>query len=697
MNQQMPSNGAGEAPPHLLRSVFGLYQQGALQQAAGAAVNLLKTYPRSFSLWTLAGAINGGLGRFEEAETCARRSIELRPDAVSEHYNLGFALQKQNKVDEAIKAFDAAIALDPRNASAYRNRGALYLAKGDMGCALDDLDKAVSCEPNFVEAIGWRGNIRLQRGELDEALADFQRAIGLRANFAPAYCGIGVVLFRRGQTDGAIDAFQQALRYRPDFAEAFMGLANALYEKGELTDAVRALERAQELDPSAGQTQSMKLAIQAFLCDFEALERATLTDELNPFVTLFLEDNPANQQKRAAHTWRTNFAGAAPMPLPARPKTRPARLRVGYFSADFHDHATLYLMSGLLREHDSQQFDIHCYSYGTMRDDQMRPEMERDATVHDVQALGDEALARLARSHGLDVAVDLKGYTNASRSNLFAWRLAPVQVNYLGYPGTLGTDTFDYIVADHTVITPDTRPFYTEHVIYLPHSYQPNDNRRSVRTASGSRGDLGLPQAGFVFCCFNNANRIGAREFGIWMRVLSRVEGSVLWLLRTNAWVETTLRERAAQHGVDPARLVFGSRAGHEQHQARHGHADLFLDTFNYNAHTTASDALWAGLPIVTKAGQQFSARVAASLLNAVGLPELITETDEQYEARILQLATDMTELRTIRERLMQGRLMHPLFDTERYTRNLERGFRQAYDRYLAGDGPTDISVPDQG
>jgi predicted O-linked N-acetylglucosamine transferase (SPINDLY family) len=348
-------------------------------------------------------------------------------------------------------------------------------------------------------------------------------------------------------------------------------------------------------------------------------------------------------------------------------------VRLGYFSADFHDHATMHLMAGLLREHDRARFEIHAYSYGrTPGGAQREALLGRVDHFADVADLSDRAVVELARGHGLDLAIDLKGYTRNGRSQLFAHRLAPVQVSYLGYPGTSGADFFDYLIADAVVVPDAELAHYSERVVRLPHSYQPNDDRRAIAPAQTTRARFGLPETGFVFCCFNQNYKIGPREWAIWMRLLQRVDGSVLWLLRSNKWAEANLRRAAKQAGVAPTRLVFAGRLHHAEHLERHRHADLFIDTFNVNAHTTASDALWAGLPVVTRPGRQFAARVAASLLTAIDLPELIAESDEAYETLILDLATDPARLAAIRAKLAANRLTAPLFDTVRYTRDFE-------------------------
>ena len=440
---------------------------------------------------------------------------------------------------------------------------------------------------------------------------------------------------------------------------------------------------------------------QRHVCDFSispTLPNASArlgitTDAVPTFAALPWLDNPDHQLQRSI-SWANEKYTRPTSNLPARPSTRPKRLKLGYFSADFHDHATLYLMAGLLREHNKQEFEVFAYSYGRSKSGQWRQQAEQTVDhFFDVTDMSDNQIADLARSHGLDVAVDLKGHTQHTRSQIFQFRLAPIQINYLGYPGSMGADFIDYIVADPTVIPNEQREFYSEKVIYLPHSYQPNDNLRKIKQTETSRTDFGLPENAFVFCCFNNNYKISPNEFDIWTRVLSKVEGSVLWLLKSNKWAEQNLRKEAAERGVDPDRLVFAQKVPHAEHLARHKHADLFVDTFNYNAHTTASDALWGGLPVVTKLGKQFAARVAASLLNAVGLSELITHSGQEYENLILELATQPQKLLKIKEKLERNRLTEPLFDTLRYTRNFEQGLHQAYNLYFSGKSPEDIVV----
>jgi predicted O-linked N-acetylglucosamine transferase (SPINDLY family) len=349
-------------------------------------------------------------------------------------------------------------------------------------------------------------------------------------------------------------------------------------------------------------------------------------------------------------------------------------LRLGYFSADFHDHATMNLMAGLLDRHDRSRFDIHLFSYGDAIRDAMRQRAEACAgTFHDVGRMSDDAVVELATRAKLDIAIDLKGYTKDSRIGLFARRLAPLQVSWLGYPGTLGGDFIDYIIADAQIVPEADRCFYTEKIRSLPNSYQPNDDRRVISDHVFTRVELGLPEQGVVFCCFNNNSKIGPEEFDLWMELLAQVEGSVLWLFRDNNLAAANLAREAERRGIARDRLVFAGRMPQAEHLARQRCADIFLDTFTYNAHTTASDALWAGLPVITKCGRSFAARVAASLLHAIGMPEMVVQTPEDYRKLALDLATGPERLAAVKAKLAANRLSTALFDTVTFTRDIER------------------------
>ena len=348
-----------------------------------------------------------------------------------------------------------------------------------------------------------------------------------------------------------------------------------------------------------------------------------------------------------------------------------------------------------MEQHNRDEFEVFGYSLHGNQQDELGPRLINsfDRFV-DVQNMSDKDVAHKVRQDGIDIAIDLNGYTQYSRTEIFAYRAAPIQINYLGFPGTTGTDFIDYIVADRYIIPPENQKYFSEKVLYLPNTYMPTDNGRELSERHITRRDMGLPEDAFVFCCFNNNYKITSSEFDIWMRLLNKVEGSVLWLRPSNKWAELNIKKEAQKRKVDPERIMFAGKVPMDEHLARHKLADLFIDTFAFNAHSTAAEALWAGLPLVTKAGQGFAARVAGSLVKAIGLPELITESEEEYEALALKLATHPEHLAQIKTKLASNLLTQPLFDTEQYTKHLETAYQMAYRRYFNAQEKEHIFVP---
>jgi predicted O-linked N-acetylglucosamine transferase (SPINDLY family) len=426
-----------------------------------------------------------------------------------------------------------------------------------------------------------------------------------------------------------------------------------------------------------------------FDSDLERFERIVEsgTGAVAPFVFCVASSSALLQRRNAqlqtSHRRRRNS------PLPPLPSYEHERIRLGYFSADFHEHATAHLMAGLIESHDRTRFEVVGFSFGDSVRDSMRTRLEGafDRFI-EVDTIPDAAVAALARSLEIDIAVDLKGFTEDARPEIFAMRPAPIIVNYLGYPGTLGADYVDYLIADSVLVPEEDRQHYAEKIAYLPHSYQANDRKRPIAAETPSAADCGLPDRAFVFCCFNASYKITPEVFDVWCLLLNRIAGSVLWLLHDNAAAVKNLRAEAAARGIAPNRLIFAERLRLADHLARHRRADLFLDTLPCNAHTGASDALWAGLPILTCRGETFAGRVAASLLDSAGLPELITPNLEAYEEMALELAMNPERLARFKEKLAANRLTCPLFDTERFARAIESAYQTMWMRHRLGLPP---------
>ncbi|NJD88586.1 MAG: tetratricopeptide repeat protein [Betaproteobacteria bacterium] len=680
---------------------------GALGRHAEALADYdraLALVPDSAEAHLNRGIVLGELGRREEALASCERAAALRPDFALARYNHGLALHVLGRLPEALAAFDRAIALRDDFPDAHNNRGVVLRELGRLPEALRSHERAIALAPASAEAHNNRGAVLRALRRPAQALESYSRAIALRPAFAQAHCNAGNALGDLGRHAEALQCCERAISADPGYVDAHVRRGIALRDLGRRLEALQSYERALALDPAFDWLEGLWLHEKMRVCDWSGLagqvghlagriergEKATA-----PFAVLAM---PVAQavQRTAAQTWVEAMYPAREL-LPAiAPAPRGGRIRIGYFSADFHEHATSYLVAEVLERHDRARFEVTAYSFGPDTRDAMRARIA--AAVErfvDVRELSDEEVARLARGHGIDIAVDLKGFTEDARTGIFALRAAPIQVSYLGYPGTMAAPYVDYLVADATVAPEEHRAHYAESLVLMPGCYQANDSKRRISERAFTRAQMGLPESGFVFCSFNNNFKIAPDTFDAWMRLLGRVEGSVLWLLEDNEWAAANLRAEAGRRGIDAGRLVFARRMPLDEHLARHRLADLFLDTLPYNAHTTASDALWAGLPVLTCLGGTFAGRVAASLLRAVGLPELVVDTVQEYEALALALASDPERLAGLRRRLEANRATAPLFDSARFAANLEAAYRRMVERREAGLAPATFRVRD--
>ena len=642
------------------------------------------------------------LGELDAASVAFNKLILLNPNFAEAHNNLGNVFQEQGLLEQAIEAYTTAISLNPDYSEAFNNLGNAFKERGEVEKAIEAYKKTLSIKHSNYDVTNNIGISLREYGNLEDAKKSYNKALTASPDHPEAHNNLGVVLHDQGRLKEAIEAYTKAIALNPDYAEAYNNLGTALIDLGKRKEAIEAYEKALSINADHATARSQKLHEQAHIFDWESIEADRflfptlgITEKfVTPFAFLSLEDDPARHLLRAQNYVKHKFPQKSAV-IPARPVQRPERLRIGYFSADFHNFPGMYLMAGMLEQHDRSKFEIFAFSYGPKTNDEMQKRIIA-AVDHfiDIQNMPTTAVRECALEHKLDIALHRNGHTKNGRTELFAERLAPIQINYLGYPGTLGTDFIDYIVADTIVIPEDKQKHYSEQIIYLPHTYQPNDNTRAISQKTFTRADMRLPDKSFVFCCFNKNYKISPKEFDIWMRLLGKVEGSVLWLLKSDQLAEKKLCLEAEKRGVNAERLIFADRLPQDEHLARHKLADLFLDTFNYNAHTTTSDALWAGLPIVTKLGKSFSARVAGSLLNSIGLQELITHSEAEYEELILRLSLQPETLSEIKKKLSANRLSYPLFDTQKYTKNIEQAYHLAYERYFNDQKPSTIIVP---
>jgi protein O-GlcNAc transferase len=720
---------------------FGLLrlQQGRFDDAERLFRRAVKVDKRSADAHQFLGAALTGLGRLKEAIRSYEKAIAIRPAFAEAHNNLGYALQVAGQPDHAIAHYEKALALRPDYHEAYNNLGnAFHLldqsekailryekalqikpdyaeAHWNHGTALravgrfDDAiacyAKAIAIRPNYHEAYNSLGNALRALGRLDEALANYQKAASLKPGYVEALVNQGDTLVALHREEAAVSVYDGALAFRPNDADILAKRGDTLVGLHRDAEALACFDAALSENPDHDHAFNGLAATAISSCDW--LRMAALRREVparvaggryfNAFTFLgYSSDAPL--QLACARRFIRQEVPVRPPQLWKGGTWRNEKIRIAYVSCGFHQHPTAYLTAELIELHDRSRFEVLGISLGPDDGSDIRARLARAFDqFHDVRSQGDREVAAFLNDLRIDIAIDRSGYTVNARPGIFAARPAPIQVNYLGFPGTLGADFYDYILADATVLPFDRQPFYAEKIVHLPDSYLVSDSRRAVAAATPTRAQAGLPAEGFVFCSFNNSYKITPEIFDIWMRLLQRVAGSVLWLFSDRAAAESNLRREAAARGVDAARLVFARRVSLEDHLARHRLADLFLDTLPYNAHTTASDALFVGLPVITSCGQSFAGRVAASLLRAIGMPDLVTADLDEYERLASRIALEPSLLQTIRERLRQSRLSQPLFDTDRYRRHIEAAYVRMWERWQRGEPPESFTVEPGG
>jgi len=690
--------------------VPALYNRGIVLQHLGRNDESLASYDHVLSIDPIfpgalssRGNVLNALGRYEEALASYDRAVALEPGIAEAFYSRGNVLRKLNRNADALASYDRTLVLQPDFANALYNRANVLRDLGLHEDAITAYDRALEIRPDFVEALYNRGNVLREINRHEDALISYDRVLALRPAYAEALNNRGNALAALKRYDDALVAYDGSLAVRRDFAPALYNRGNALWELKRYRDAAATFSQLIAIAPEYDYAPGWLLTCQMQCCDWEHatrdIEHMTAIVERGGRAVLpfaFLAASPsAAAQLTCARTYVAYKFPESPRPVWQRERYRHDKIRVAYLSADFYEHATAYLMAGLFENHDKQRFETVGVSFGPDARDEMRRRIERSFNRFvDVRRIGDRDVAHMLREWEIDIAVDIKGFANDCRTGILSHRPAPIQVNYLGWPGTMGADYIDYIIADAHVIPPGDESFYSEKVVRLPDSYQINDSRRRISQQKPRRCEHNLPDAGFVFCCFNNNYKIWPGIYDIWMRLLSEVAGSVLWLLEDNAVAAQYLRSHAEQRGVMAERVVFAPRVRLDEHLARHRLADLFLDTLPCNAHTTASDALWAGLPVLTCMDRAFAGRVAGSLLHAVGLPELITHSLEDYERMALTLATSPDMLSDIRTRLAQNSKTFPLFDTDRSRRHIESAYTTMWERHQRGEPPVCFSVP---
>ncbi|MCK5819115.1 MAG: tetratricopeptide repeat protein [Psychromonas sp.] len=685
------------------------YNQGIALKNLGYLDKALASYDKAISLkYDYAEAFFDRaitlhkLNRLVDSLASYDAAIAINPNYGEAFNNRGNTLRELDRLDESVASYDKAIAIKPNYADAFYNRGISLKNLNRLDEAVVSYDNALILKPDYVEVHYNRGNVLQDVNRFEEALACYNKAIAIKPDHVESYINCGITLNSLERFDEALASYNKAISIKADNAEAFSNRGNTLVKLKCLEEAFVSYNKSLTIKPDSDFLFGTKLHTQMNLCDWANISAQLsqllqgLIDRrkiIGPFPLLGLLDKPALQLQATQMYVNTLYpSGQLVDDLVARKVNK--KIRIGYYSADFYNHATAYLMVEFFETHDRQKFEIYGFSLASNENDEMCQRVVGAFDhFYEVANKRDGEVTKMSRELGIDIAVDLKGFTKNARTGIFAKRCAPIQVNYLGYPGTMAASYIDYIIADKILIPQESQQYYREKIVYMPSSYQVNDSKREISDKILSRKDVGLPSSGFVFCCFNNSYKILPATFNGWMRILKAVDHSVLWLLECYPAVVNNLRKEAQVSGVDPNRLIFAKKIKIDDHLARHQLADLFIDTLPCNAHTTASDALWAGLPVLTLIGICFAGRVAASLLNAMDLSELITGTQVQYESKAIELANNPKLLSEIKKKLERNRLTSSLFNGEMFARNIETAFTQMYQRYQSGQVPENINL----
>jgi predicted O-linked N-acetylglucosamine transferase (SPINDLY family) len=668
---------------------------GEYGEAARALSLSLRFGPDHPAAYNNLGVTLRRLQRHQEAAESFGKAVALKPDYVEAHFNLGNTLRDMGRGTDALASYQRALALHPQFTQAHDAVARVLLELGQVEPALAAAEASLRIRPDNAEAHLQRGNALARLKRQPEALASFERVLALQPDHADAHTNRAGLLLEANRAEEALAGYQRALALVPTHLDALEGHAMAATRARRFDEALASYRRLYDLAPEHPNAAGSLLHAQMLCCDWsgyyalrEVIARglASGAQVAEPFGYQGVAESEAQLLACARIYAEAEFPPGKPVLTSARAVAADGRITIGYLCGEFRQHATTILMCGVYERHDRERIRLLAFDNGGSDGSALRQRVEAafDEVV-DIRGLGDRAAAELIRRRGVDILVNLNGYYGEGRMGVFALRPAPIQVNYLGFPGTLGAPYIDYLVADEVVIPAASRDCYREQVAWLPGCYQANDDRRPIADRGFTRAEAGLPGHAFVFCCFNNTYKITPGTFDSWMRILQRVDGSVLWLLHDNAPAAANLVREAQARGIAGERLVFAQRLPPAEHLARHRLADLFLDTLPYNAHTTASDALWAGLPVLTQRGTTFPGRVGASLLQAVGLPELIAESTAAYETLAVELARDSARLAALRARLQAEPAGKPLFDSAAFTRRLESLYGAMLERQRAG------------
>ena len=645
-------------------------------------------------------------GKIIEAQKIYLDLLKENPSDYKLNFLTGTSYIQLKNYEKAITYLDNSIDINPEFSHSYNSKGIIFSEMKQFETAIKNYDRAIFLEPNFLEAHLNRGISLKNIQKYDDALESFKKCLEIDSLNPKIYNNLGNLLSVNLKYTEAKEAYDKAIMFNEKYAEAYEGRGNVLQEIAKIEKDHRKLnlsitnyEQAYDLKPDLNYVYGKIIHTKMCVNDWDKTEEylIKIKDKINsskkvilPFPLLSLLDDP-KLHKKNSEIYASEYV--LKKSIENKKKTN-KKIKIGYFCADFNEHAVSILIAKMLSIHDRTKFEVFCYSFGFEEKDKLHKWIENKVDVYrDIRKINNEDAAKLAMNDGIDIAIDLQGYTSKHRAEIFTYRAAPIQINFLGYPGTMGLDCFDYIIADENLIPEEDREFYSEKPIYMPNQYQVQNDELEVSKIIPCKKELGLPEKNFIFCGINNTYKISPTIFDVWMNILNKVDNSILWLLDNNEVSKENLLKEAKTRNIDNNRLIFAKRTSHDKYLAQFKHADLYLDTFVYGAGATASNALWMGVPVLTMAGKSYAARMASSLLKAIELPELITTSKNEYQKLAIELSTNAKKLDTIKEKLKKNRSEKPLFNTKMYTRHFEEGLNQVFDNFIKGNKPKNIFI----
>lgn len=706
-----------------------------LSDALDSYDKAIKLNPNYEEAYLNRGGILHTLGKYEEALKSYHRAIEIKTNYPEAYLNIGNTLKELNKIDMALESYKKALELKQDFDIALYSIGNLYLDQCMYDQAIQNYNNAINFNPHFAEAYLNRGSAFEKMNRHIEALSSYKKALEIKPNFADAYYNSGVVQTKLYQFNDAIDSFNKALFYKKNYAEALNNKGFVLKQLGNFEEALECYHGATNMRQNYAEAyynlatvnqylRNFKEAIQNYekaisinpnldwllgdfihakmqICDWQNLQENLKKliicinngdKVITPFAALSIFDDSALHHMVAKRYVEEKFPIDNTLGKISK-YIKKNRIRIGYFSGDFYNHAVSILIAELFELHNRDIFEIYGFSLSSSENDSMKNRIKNSFDqFYEVGEKNDLEIARLSRKVEIDIAIDLGGFTSKERVGIFALRAAPIQLQYIGYLGTMAASYYDYLIADKTILPKKIQKNFSEKIIYLP-SFQVNDRKKIVSDRQFCKSELGIHESSFVFCCFNNNYKITPEIFVIWMQILREVSNSILFLYADNLVVKNNIQNEAKKNGVNPDRLVFAERISKEDYLARYKCSDLFLDTSPYNAGVTASDALWMGLPVLTMIGNSFPSRMAASILMAIGAPELITHNLHEYKNLAIELAKNKSKLNEIKVKITQNYLEKPLFNTPLFTKNIEQAYQTIYERHYGNLSPENLII----